>query len=141
MNMVPRKWPHQWLKAGACAAALVMAAHAGAAETVKIGFIDLLSGPFALTGQSSLNQLREVVAQVNAKAGPHEPKFEVMDFDNKGTPQESLNALKAATDRGVRYITQGGGSGVALALVDALNKLAERDPERATVYLLSLIHI
>ena len=68
MNMVPRKWPHQWLKAGACAAALVMAAHAGAAETVKIGFIDLLSGPFALTGQSSLNQLREVVAQVNAKA-------------------------------------------------------------------------
>ena len=108
MNMVPRKWPRQWLKVGACAAALVMAAHAGAAETVKIGFIDLLSGPFALTGQSSLNQLREVVAQVNAKAGPNEPKFEVMDFDNKGTPQESLNALKAATDRGVRYITQGG---------------------------------
>jgi len=98
MNLVPRKW----LQVGACATALVMAAHAGAAETVKIGFIDLLSGPFALTGQSSLNQLREVVAQVNAKAGPNEPKFEVMDFDNKGTPQESLNALKAATDRGVR---------------------------------------
>ena len=88
MNMVPRKWPRHWLKVGACAAALVMATHAGAAETVKIGFIDLLSGPFALTGQSSLNQLREVVAQVNAKAGPNEPKFEVMDFDNKGTPQE-----------------------------------------------------
>ena len=64
MNMVPRKWPRHWLKVGACAAALVMSAHAGAAETVKIGFIDLLSGPFALTGQSSLNQLREVVAQV-----------------------------------------------------------------------------
>lgn len=107
MNLVPRKW----LQVGACAAALVMAAHAGAAETVKIGFIDLLSGPFALTGQSSLNQLREVVAQVNAKAGPNEPKFEVMDFDNKGTPQESLNALKAATDRGVRYITQGADRG------------------------------
>ena len=91
--------------------------------------------PLCAHRQSSLNQLREVVAQVNAKAGPNEPKFEVMDFDNKGTPQESLNALKAATDRGVRYITQGGGSGVALALVDGLNKLAERDPERATVYL------
>ena len=63
MNMVPRKWPRHWLKVGACAAALVMSAHAGAAETVKIGFIDLLSGPFALTGQSSLNQLREVVAR------------------------------------------------------------------------------
>ena len=32
-----------------------------AAEPVRIGFIDLLSGPFALTGQSSLKQLREVV--------------------------------------------------------------------------------
>src|SRR5450830_624415 len=114
---------------------LATAAHAGAAETVRIGFIDLLSGPFALTGQSSLKQLREVVQQVNAKAGPNEPKFEVVDFDNKGSPQESLNVLKAATDRGIRYITQGGGSGVALALVDALNKLAEREPERATVYL------
>ena len=36
---------------------------------------------------------------------------------------------------GCASITQGGGSGAALALVDALNKLAERDPERATVYL------
>lgn len=34
---------------------------AQAAEPVRIGFIDLLSGPFALTGQSSLKQLREVV--------------------------------------------------------------------------------
>ena len=124
-----------WLKLWLCAGALAAAAPSGAAETVKIGFIDLLSGPFALTGQTSLKQLREVVLQLNAKAGPNDPKFEVVDFDNKGTPQESLNALKAATDRGVRFITQGGGSGAALALVDALNKLAERDPERATVYL------
>ena len=106
-----------WLKLWLCAGALAAAAPSGAAETVKIGFIDLLSGPFALTGQTSLKQLREVVLQLNAKAGPNDPKFEVVDFDNKGTPQESLNALKAATDRGVRFITQGGGSGAALALV------------------------
>lgn len=106
-----------------------------AAETVKIGFIDLLSGPFALTGQNSLKQLREVVIQMNAKASATDPKLEIVEFDNKGSPQESLNVLKAANDRGIRYITQGGGSGVALALVDALNKLAEREPDRATVYL------
>ena len=131
MKMVHRNSVRVWL----CMGALAAAAQAGAAETVKIGFIDLLSGPFALTGQNSLKQLREVVAQLNAKTGPNEPKFEVADFDNKGTPQETLNALKAATDRGVRNVTQGGGSRAALALVDALNKLAERDPERATVYL------
>jgi branched-chain amino acid transport system substrate-binding protein len=106
-----------------------------AAETVKVAFIDLLSGPFALTGQNSLKQLKEVVAQLNARTAPQDPKLEVVEFDNKGSPQESINVLKAATDRGIRFITQGGGSGVALALVDALNKLAEREPERATVYL------
>lgn len=106
-----------------------------AAETVKIGFIDLLSGPFALAGQGSLKQLKEVVEQLNAKSAPADPKFEVVEFDNKGSPQESVNMLKAATDRGIHFITQGGGSGVALTLVDALNKLADREPERATVYL------
>lgn len=117
------------------AVALTSMGFVHAAETVKIGFIDLLSGPFALTGQNSLKQLREVVIQMNAKASATDPKLEIVEFDNKGSPQESLNVLKAANDRGIRYITQGGGSGVALALVDALNKLAEREPERATVYL------
>ena len=108
---------------------------AQAGETVKIGFIDVLSGPFALTGQGSLKQLKEVVFQLNAKSGADDPKFEVVEFDNKGSTQESINMLKAASDKGIRFITQGGGSGVALTLVDALNKLAEREPERAMVYL------
>ena len=108
---------------------------AQAGETVKIGLIDVLSGPFALTGQGSLKQLKEVVLQLNAKSDPADPKFEVVEFDNKGSTQESINMLKAASDKGIRFITQGGGSGVALTLVDALNKLAEREPERAMVYL------
>ena len=108
---------------------------AQAGETVKIGFIDVLSGPFALTGQGSLKQLKEVVLQLNAKSDPADPKFEVVEFDNKGSTQESINMLKAASDKGIRFITQGGGSGVALTLVDALNKLAEREPERAMVFL------
>jgi len=118
-----------------CAMLLSLSFQSQAAETVKVGFIDLLSGPFALTGQGSLKQLREVVAQLNAKSSSSDPKFEVVEFDNKGSPQESVNMLKAATDRGIHFITQGGGSGVALTLVDALNKLAEREPERAVVYL------
>ncbi len=109
--------------------------HVFAQDAVKIGFIDVLSGPFALTGQGSLKQLKEVVTQLNAKSAAGEPKFEVVEFDNKGSTQESINMLKAASDRGIHFITQGGGSGVALTLVDALNKLAEREPERAMVYL------
>ena len=77
-----------------------------ALETVKIGFIDVLSGPFALTGQGSLKQLREVVLQLNEKSAATDPKFEVVEFDNKGSTQESINMLKAASDRGIHFITQ-----------------------------------
>ena len=116
--------------------ALALAAGAAtAAETVKIAFIDVLSGPFAQAGEGSLKQLREVVAQMNASASPTDPKLEVVPFDGKGTPQESLTVLKSATDQGIRYITQGGGSGVAFALVDALNKLGDREPNKSAVFL------
>lgn len=115
--------------------ALVAFGAASAAETVKVAFIEVLSGPFAYTGQSSLNQLREVVAQLNASSGPNAAKIEIVPFDGKGSPQESALALKAASDQGIRYVTQGGGSGVAFALVDAINKIAEREPEKAMVYL------
>ena len=36
-----------------------------------------------------------------------------MPFDNKVSPQESLNVLKKVEDQGIRYITQGNSSGVA----------------------------
>ena len=114
-----------WLTAAACA---FVCGSAFSAEVVKIGFIEVLSGPFALAGEGSLKQLREVVLQLNSKSGSADPKFEVVPFDGKGSPQESVTVLKTATDQGIRYITQGGGSGVAFALVDALNKLAEREP-------------
>jgi len=123
------------LALAALAALALGAALPAAAETVKIGFIEVLSGPFAKTGEGSLAQLREVVIQLNAQKGPKDPTFEVVPIDGKGTPQESVTALKAATDQGIRYITQGGGSGVAFALTDAVTKLAEREPEKATVFL------
>ncbi|MDM0042178.1 branched-chain amino acid ABC transporter substrate-binding protein [Variovorax sp. J22G21] len=118
-----------------CAAAVAACGAATAAETVKIAFIEVLSGPFAFTGQGSLNQLREVVTQLNATATPTDPKFEIVPLDGKGSPQESASALKMAYDQNIRYVTQGGGSGVAFALVDAINKQADRDPNGGMVYL------
>ena len=62
-------------------------------------------------------------------------KFEFSAIDNKLSPAESLNALKAAIDQGARYIIQGNGSSVALALVDAVNKHNERNPGKEVLYL------
>jgi branched-chain amino acid transport system substrate-binding protein len=103
-------------------------------QTVKIGFIDPLSGPFANIGQNQLKSYQFSAEQFNKKnaAGV---KFEFVPFDNKGSPQESLNNLKAAIDQDIRYVVQGNGSGAAAAISDAVSKHNERNPGKEVVYL------
>jgi branched-chain amino acid transport system substrate-binding protein len=103
-------------------------------QTVKIAFIDPLSGPFANVGQNQLKSWQFTAEKFNAKnaAGV---KFEFVPFDNKGSPQESLNGLKAAIDQGIRYVVQGNGSGAAAAISDAVTKHNERNPGKEVVYI------
>jgi branched-chain amino acid transport system substrate-binding protein len=107
---------------------------AQAGETVKIGFIDPLSGPFANIGQNQLKSWQFTAEQFNKK-NPAGVKFEFVPFDNKGSPQESLNNLKAAIDQGIRYVVQGNGSGAAAAISDAVSKHNERNPGKEVVYI------
>ncbi len=119
-----------------CAAVVCAgAAYAQKGETVKIAFIDPLSGPFANVGQNQLKSWQFVAERFSGAKNPAGVKFEVTGFDNKGSPQESLNTLKAAIDQGFRYITQGNGSGAALALSDAVAKHNERNPGKEVVFL------
>ena len=106
------------------------------AEVVKIGFIDPLSGILGNVGQNQLKELQFLVEKLNARkaAGP-DITFEVVSFDNKASPQESLNALKAAQDQGIRYVMQGNGSGAAGAIIDAINKFNERNPDKSMLFL------
>lgn len=103
-------------------------------ETVRIAFMDPLSGPFANVGQNQLKSWQFAAETLSSK-NPAGVKFEVVGFDNKGSPQESLNTLKAAIDQGFRYVTQGNGSGAALAISDAVEKYNERNPGKELVYL------
>ncbi|WP_455280759.1 branched-chain amino acid ABC transporter substrate-binding protein [Cupriavidus necator] len=105
------------------------------ADTVKIAFIDPLSGLMAPVGQNQLKSWQYVADMANQKgwAGAH--KFEVVGFDNKLSPQESLTILKQAVDQGIRYVVQGNGSSVGLALQDAVAKHNERNPGKEIVYL------
>lgn len=107
------------------------------AQNVKIAFIDPLTGAFANVGANQLKHFQYVSAHMNATkaAGPN-VTFEVVPFDSKGTPQESLTVLKSAIDRGIRYVTLGAsGSGAALALIDAINKHNEREPDKRVLFL------
>ncbi len=100
-------------------------------ETVKIAFIDPLSGSFANIGQNILRTWQTIGAEPNV-AGV---KYEIVPFDNKASPQESLNSLKAAIDQGIRYVAQGNGSGAAAAISDAVSKYNDRNPGKEVVFL------
>lgn len=112
-----------------------MGAMAQKGETVKIAFIEGLSGPFANVGQNQLKSWQFVMDRYNGSKNSAGVKFEIVGMDSKGSPQEALNTFKAAVDQGFRYITQGNGSGAALALSDAVAKHNARNPGKEVVYL------
>jgi branched-chain amino acid transport system substrate-binding protein len=103
-------------------------------QTVKIAWLDPLSGLMAAVGSNQLRGFQFLAEKFNAKnkAGV---KFEVIGIDNKLSPQETIVALKSAIDQGARYVVQGNGSGPALAIIDALSKHNERNPTKQVVYL------
>ncbi|PPE66542.1 branched-chain amino acid ABC transporter substrate-binding protein [Caldimonas caldifontis] len=118
----------------AAAALCCGAAFAQKGETVKVAWIDPLTGLMATVGQNQLKSF-QFMAEYFSRNNPAGVKFEVIGIDNKLSPQESLNALKSAIDQGVRYIVQGNGSGAALALSDAVTKHNERNPGKEVVFL------
>ncbi|MDO9196702.1 ABC transporter substrate-binding protein, partial [Rhodoferax sp.] len=109
------------LKVVAATAAVlcVSGAFAQKGEVVKMVRIDAQTGLLGPVGVSQLKGYQFFAEKFSGAGNPAGVKFEVTGIDNKLSPTESLNALKAAIDQGARYIIQGNGSSVALALSDA----------------------
>ena len=107
-------------------------------ETIKVAWIDPLTGLMAPVGQNQIKSFQfmaEYFSKAAPAVNPAGVKFEMVPFDNKLSPQESTNLVKAATDQGIRYIVQGNGSGAALAIMDAVAKHNERNPGKEVVYI------
>ena len=102
---------------------------------VKIALIDPLSGGAATTGILAQKTHQFYIDAINAAGGINGEKIELLSFDNKVNAQESLIQLKKALDEGARYIVQGNGSAVALAITDAVQKHNERNPGKEVVFL------
>jgi len=117
------------------AAALVAPAAFAQSGTVKIAWIDPLSGLMAPVGQNMVRSWQFVSDVANREKWAGDARFEIVPFDNKLSPQESLTVLKSVIDQGIRYIVQGNGSGVALALSDAVQKHNERNPGKEIVFI------
>ena len=102
--------------------------------TIKIAYTDPLSGPFAQVGDQNLQQLKYIIDWVNGRGGALGRKFELVAFDNKSQPSDALLALKSATDQNMPFIMQCSGSNIAAALIEAVDKHNERNPDNRIIY-------
>jgi branched-chain amino acid transport system substrate-binding protein len=124
-----------WKIVTAAAVALPMLGIAAKADdTVKIGYIDPLSGGGASVGEVGLKTFQFMADELNAKGGILGKKVEIVPLDNKTNPQESLIQAQKAIDSGVRYLTQGNGSAVGGALSDFVTKYNDRNPGKEVLY-------
>src|SRR6516165_5760325 len=130
----PREDDMRKLMMAASFALPLLGGGAMAQETLKIGYIDPLSGGGASIGEVGLKTFQFLADEVNAKGGIQGKKVEIVPLDNKTNPQESLIQAQKAIDSGVRYITQGNGSSVAGALSDFVTKYNERNPGKEVLY-------
>src|SRR6202000_628454 len=105
-----------------------------AQDSVKIGYIDPLSGGGASVGEGGLKTFQYLADELNAKGGILWHTVEIVPMDNKTNPQESLVQAQKAVDAGIHYITQGNGSSVGAALEDFVTKNNGRNPGKEVLY-------
>jgi branched-chain amino acid transport system substrate-binding protein len=112
---------------------------ASAQTPVRIALIETLSGPLANGGEAAFRNLVWATERVNARGGvrlPEGPRpLQMVRYDSKGQSEEALAALRAAIDDGIRIVMQGNSSAVAAALIEAIGKHNEREPDKRVVFL------
>jgi branched-chain amino acid transport system substrate-binding protein len=106
-----------------------------AQDSIKIAFIDPLSGGGASQGETGLKTFQFVVDRLNAEGGALGKRFEIVSYDNKLNVQESLVDVQKAIDAGIRIIAQGNSSAVAAGITDFVTKFNARNPGKEVLYL------
>ncbi len=109
------------------------------AAPIRLALIEGLSGPLGNGGEAVFRNLVWATERVNARGGVRLPggarRLELVRFDSKGSVEESLSMLRAATDQGIPVVLQGNSSAVAGALIAALEKHNAREPMRRALFL------
>lgn len=108
-----------------------------AQETIKIAYIDPLTGAFSATGYNGLAQFQFAVEElVNSRGGLLGGKsLEIVPYDNKASAQESQIQLRRAISEGISFIAQGNSSAVAGVLTDAIRRHNQRNPQQHLLFL------
>jgi branched-chain amino acid transport system substrate-binding protein len=126
------------LAAGLAGAILVGVASlsALAAENIRLGLIEPLSGPIAAIGSEALDNFNHAAEQVNQRGGVlGGRKLEIIGLDNAMKAEKTTEQLKKAVDMGLSYVIQGVGSNHALNIIKFLDKHNKRNPGKEIVFL------
>jgi branched-chain amino acid transport system substrate-binding protein len=118
----------------ATAAVVIGVAPATAEDTVKLAYVDPLSGGGASIGEVGLKTFNYLADVTNAQGGIAGRKLEVVPYDNKLNAQETLVQVQKAIDSGIRFVTQGNGSAFAAAIEDFVTKYNDRNPGKEVLY-------
>ena len=119
------------------AAALVLPMFGSAAmaqDTLKIGYIDPLSGGGASIGEGGLKTFQFLADELNAKGGDPRPQGRDRADGQQDQPAGKPVQAQKAIDAGIHYITQGNGSSVAAALEDFVTKNNARNPGKEMLF-------
>ncbi|MEW6694765.1 Leucine-, isoleucine-, valine-, threonine-, and alanine-binding protein [Tepidimonas thermarum] len=113
---------------------------AGRSAPIRVALIETLSGPMGNAGEAVFRNLVWASERVNARGGIEvapgvRRPLQIVRYDSKGQPQEALSALQSALDDGITLVAQGNSSAVAAALIEAINRHNEREPQRQVLFL------
>jgi branched-chain amino acid transport system substrate-binding protein len=102
----------------------VLAAPAWSAETVKVGFVYIMSGPFSAYGQFAKKGAELAVDEINAAGGINGNKVEAFFEDSTGKPDVAIRALrKLVFQEKVDFLIGLDSSGVAKTVVPSIPQM------------------
>ncbi|WP_372957703.1 branched-chain amino acid ABC transporter substrate-binding protein [Marinobacter sp.] len=102
---------------------------------IRISYIEPLSGPFANVGDAGLKHFRFAAEKMNEEGGILGRDIEIVAMDNKQSPSESVQLVQRSIDEGIKFVTQGNGSNVAGAMVEAVDRNNRRNEDNKVLYL------
>ncbi len=109
------------------------------AEPIRLALVEGLSGPFANAGEAVFRNVLIAIERVNRRggvrvAGVSRPLV-LHRFDSKGSTEEALATLRGALGQRIGFILQGNSSATAAAIIDALDKHNEGEPQNRALFL------
>jgi ABC-type branched-subunit amino acid transport system substrate-binding protein len=106
------------------AAVLALQASAIAQETIKMGVVNIDTGPYAVSGAFVNDGAKFAVESLNAEGGALGRKYELFIQNHEGKPASAIEAAKKLVEeRGVSFFTGLNPSGTSLAIKSKMSGL------------------